>query len=414
MNMSANQHIRYVSRMGDPNRRRLKPMRRLFKLMYGSDPHPTPAQMQDIERHMLMGDTLADAVVQMYKELPNGQGRKLVDQALEQGIECVDNPPQALTDLFAQVDDEPIWLDRDKLKLGCEVSRRVGPYGELVLRNMALMGGYLGGAAAKPLVFTGQLDRMTPRRLVETGKFWMDVTTVGGLERNQDGFRSAVRVRLMHAQVRRMLLDSGKWNSEWGHPLNQWDSMATILEFSSIFLTGLRAMGFLFSKREREAVIHLWRYIGFLMGVEERVLPANEEDSMRALYHVAATVCEPDEDTIKLGQSLAKAPPTLDGEGPLMKRLGDLEQTLRAGYTRYVLGDVAGDRLGLPNNRLAKYFWPAQVPLRVSSELLRKSIPGSNQLLLKLGEKAAAEQFSQRVKVTKADTSFTPVSSLAR
>ncbi|RLU04054.1 MAG: DUF2236 domain-containing protein [Ketobacter sp.] len=211
-----------------------------------------------------------------------------------------------------------------------------------------------------------------------------------------------------------MLLDSGKWNSEWGHPLNQWDSMATILEFSSIFLTGLRAMGFLFSKREREAVIHLWRYVGYLMGVEERVLPANEEDSMRALYHVMATVCEPDEDTLKLGQSLAKAPPTLDGDTPVMKRLGTIEQTLRAGYTRYVLGDVAGDRLGLPNNRAAKYFWPAQVPLRVGSELLRKSIPGANQLLIKLGEKAAAEQFLQRIKVTRADTSFTPVSSLAR
>ncbi|RLT94148.1 MAG: DUF2236 domain-containing protein, partial [Ketobacter sp.] len=173
MNMSASQHIRYVSRMGDPNRRQLKPVRRLFRLMYGSDPHPSAAQMQDIERHMQMGDALADAVVQMYKDLPTGQGRKLVDQALEQGIASVDNAPQALIDLFAQIEDEPIWLDRDKLKLGCDVSRRVGPFGELVLRNMALMGGYLGGAAAKPLVFTGQLDRMTPRRLVETGKFWM-------------------------------------------------------------------------------------------------------------------------------------------------------------------------------------------------------------------------------------------------
>lgn len=414
MNMSANQNIRYVSRMGDINRPKLKPVRRAFKFLYGSDPHPTAAQMQDIERHMLMGDPLADAVVQMYKDLKPGQGRKLLDQALEQGIESVDNPPQPLIDLFAQVDDEPIWLDRDKLKLGCEVSRRVGPYGELVLRNLALMGGYLGGAAAKPLVFTGQLDKRTPRRLVETGKFWMDVTTVAGLERDQEGFKSAVRVRLMHAQVRRMLLESGNWNQEWGHPLNQWDSMATILEFSSIFLTGLRAMGFLFTKREREAVIHLWRYVGYLMGVEERVLPANEADSMRALYHTMATVCEPDSDTLALGQSLASAPPTIDGDAWWQKQLGELEQTLRAGYSRFVLGDNAGDLLGLRNNRLAKYFWPAQLPLRVGSELVRMSIPGANQLLVKLGEKAAREQFPERVKATQADTTFTPVSSLAR
>lgn len=414
MTMSINHHIQYLPRMGDPARRKLKPVRKLFGLLYGSDPHPSARQMQCIERHMQMGDPLADAVVQMYKELPNGQGRKLVDQALEQGIQAVANPPRALLDLFAQVDDEPIWLDRDKLALGCAVSRRVGPWGELVLRNLALMGGYLGGAAAKPLVFTGQLDRMTPRRLTETGKFYMDVTTVGGLERFEDGFKSALRVRLMHAQVRRMLLDSGKWDPAWGHPLNQWDSMATILEFSSIYLTGLRALGFIFSKREREAVIHLWRYVGYLMGVEERILPADEADSMRALYQVMATVCDADSDSIALGQSLAKAPPTLEGDSWWMQRLGNLEQTLRVGYTRYVLGDKAGDQLGLENKPWAKYFWPAQIPLRVSSELLRMSIPGATDWIVKVNVKAAREQFPKQVHKTRADTSFTPVAELAR
>lgn len=414
MNLATKQNSFYIARMGDPDRTNLKPVRRLYKLMYGADPNPSKAQMDNIDRHMRMGDGLADAVVNSFKDLPNGLGRKQLDKALEEGIDSVDNPPQALLDLFLQVENEPIWLDRHKLKLACEVSRRVGPFGELVLRNVSLMGGYLGGAAAKPLVFTGQLDRMTPRRLVETGKFWVDVTTVGGMERDKEGFKSAVRVRLMHAQVRKMLLESGKWNHDWGHPLNQWDSMATILEFSSIFLTGLRVMGFLISKKEREAVIHLWRYVGYLMGVEEQILPANEEDSMRALYHVLATVCDADEDSVKLGQSLARATPTLDGDSELMKRLGNLEQVLRAGYTRYVLGDVAGDQLGLPNKPLAKYFWPAQVPLRLGSELLRKSIPGANRMLLWYGDKAVNEQFASRIKITNADTSFTPVASLAR
>ncbi|WP_158643370.1 oxygenase MpaB family protein [Ketobacter alkanivorans] len=413
MNMSVSHHIRHLTRVGDPNRPALKSMRRVFRLLYGSDPHPTPGQMADIKRHMLMGDRLADAVVEMYKDLPVGQGRKLVDQALEHGIDSIDNPPQALIALFEQVDDEPIWLDHDKLRLACDVSRRVGPSGELVLRNLALMGGYLGAAAAKPLVFTGQLDRMTPRRLVETGKFWMDVTTVGGLGRKQEGFKSAVRVRIMHAQVRKMLLDSGKWNMEWGHPLNQWDSMATILEFSSIFLTGLRSIGFIFSKKEREAVIHLWRYIGFLMGVEERILPASEADSMRALYQVVATICDPDEDTKVLGLSLANAPTNIDGDRWWEKQLGQLERTLRVGYTRFILGDKAGDELGLPKTA-AKYFWPAQAPLRFGSELVRLSVPGATQLLVKFNERVARQQFPQKVKQTQADTTFTPVSALAR
>jgi hypothetical protein len=402
-----------LTRVGDPNRPGMRLGRTLFKLVYGSDPHPSDGQMAEIRRQMCAGDPLADAVVAMYAELPAGQGRQLLDQALTQGIDSIDNPPTALRDLFAHIDHEPVWLDRDKLNLACDVSHRVGLAGELVLRNLSLMGGYMGAAAAKPLVFTAQLDRRTAGRLVETSKFWIDVTTRGGLERHADGFRSAVRVRLMHAQVRAMLRQSDKWDPGWGAPINQWDAMATILEFSSIFLTGLRAIGYLFSKQEREAVIHLWRYVGYLMGVDERLLPASEADSMRALYHVTATICEPDEDTRRLGQALAHATWQFADDSFFSQRLARLEYNLRVGYTRYVLGDEAGDRLGLPRT-LAKYAWPAQIPLRVGAELVRIGVPGLNRALVSLGQRARQKQFPQQVQRHRADTSFTPVTRLAR
>ena len=402
-----------LDRVGDPDRPGMRRGRRLFKWLLGSDPHPTPGQMASIRQAMLAGDPLADAVVALYQRLPNGEGRKLVAQALAHGIDSVEDAPDELTALFHQVDHEPIWLDRDKLQRACDISHRVGLAGELVLRNLSLMGGYLGAAAAKPLVFTGALDRMANRRLVETGKFWIDVTTPGGLERNAEGFHSAVRVRLMHAQVRAMLLKSGKWDPAWGQPLNQWDSMATILEFSVIFLSGLRGLGFLFSKQEREAVVHLWRYVGYLMGVDERILPASEDDAMRALYQVIATICDSDEDTRRLGESLARASLQDRGDGWLAKRLGKLEYTLRAGYTRYALGDDAGDKLGLPRTA-TKYLWPAQIPLRLGAELVRKSVPSVNRSLIRLGERARREQFPKRVQRLKADTSFTPVKKLAR
>lgn len=402
-----------LTRVGDPDRPGMRPIRRAFKWLYGSDPHPTEGQTDEIRRAMLQGDPLADAVIALYSELPKGRGRQLVNQALEHGIDSLDHPPRALVDFFAQVDDEPIWLDRDKLRLASEVSYRVGAWGELVLRNLSLMGGYLGAAAAKPLVFTGQLERMTPRRLVETSKFWMDVTTPGGLERDAEGFKSAVRVRLMHAQVRAMLRESEKWDMGWGEPINQWDSMATILEFSSIFLSGLRAIGFAFTQREREAVIHLWRYVGYLLGVDEHILPANEADSMRALYQVMATMGDSDEDSRLLGESLARAAYQFAEDTPRGRALARLESTLRAGYSRFILGDEAGDQLGLPRTP-AKYFWPAQIPLRVGTELARMTVPGVNRFLVKRGEKARRDQFPRQVQETKADTTFTPVRQLAR
>lgn len=402
-----------LTRVGNPRRAGMRAGRLLFRLVYGSDPQPTDGQLEEIKHQMLSGDPLADAVVALFRELPNGQGRKLLDQALEHGVDSIQAPPPALAALFSQVDAEPIWLDRAKLDLACDVSHRVGLAGDLVLRNLSLMGGYMGAAAAKPLVFTAQLDQRTARRLVETSKFWIDVTTHGGLERHADGFKSAVRVRIMHAQVRAMLRASDKWDMGWGAPLNQWDSMATILEFSSIFLTGLRAIGYLFSKQEREAIIHLWRYVGYLMGVDERLLPACEADSMRALYHVIATICEPDEDTARLGQALADATWQFAEDNGVSKALARLEYTMRVGYTRYVLGDDAGDTLGLPRTR-AKYVWPAQIPLRMGAELVRISMPGLNRTLIRLGKRARRQQFPEQVARQKADTSFTPVSRLAR
>jgi len=403
--------IAALDRVGDHHRPTLRTHRRLFRWVLGSDPHPTDAQLETLKRYLVLGDPLADAAVAQMRA--DGQGRALLDQALAHGIATVPDAPPPLVALFAQLEHEPIWLDHDKLTLACEVSRRVGPWGELALRNLSLMGGYLGAAAAKPLVFTGQLERVTPRRLVETGKFWLDVTTVGGLARFADGWKSAVRVRVMHAQVRAMLLRSGTWNPAWGHPLNQADSMATILEFSAIYLFGLRALGFVFRKREREAIVHLWRYVGYLLGVDEHILPACEDDANRAMYLMAATIPPSDADTRALGQALADVPLHAAGDGWLRQRGARLERTLRIGYTRYVLGDRAGDALGLPRTA-AKYLWPAQVPLRLGLEAVRASVPAVNRLYVRWGERLAATQFPRAIRETQADTSFTPVQQLAR
>jgi hypothetical protein len=411
--MQVASEIAALARVGDHHRPSLRRQRRLFRWMVGYDPHPTDAQVDELKRYMVMGDPLADALVEHFASLPGGRGRALLDQALEHGIDSLPDPPRPLAELFAQLDHEPIWLDREKLALACDVSRRVGAWGELSLRNLSLMGGYLGAAAAKPLVFTGQLERVTPRRLVETGKFWMDVTTIGGLERFAEGFKSSVRVRIMHAQVRAMLLKSGKWNPAWGRPLNQADCMATILEFSTIYMVGLRALGFLFSKREREAVVHLWRYVGHVMGVDEGILPTCEDDANRAMYLMSATIPPSDDDTRALGTALADAPLHFAGDDWLSQRWSRIERTLRIGYTRYVLGDVAGDALGLPRTA-AKYLWPAQVPLRLGFELVRATVPPVNRLCIKWGERMAARQFPQQVKRTRADTTFTPVSQLSR
>jgi hypothetical protein len=48
--------------------------------------------------------------------------------------------------------------------------------------------------------------------------------------------------------------------------------LGTIMEFSLLVLSGARRMGFLFSRRESEAVMHLWRWVGQISGVDPWLL----------------------------------------------------------------------------------------------------------------------------------------------
>ena len=131
------------------------------------------------------------------------------------------------------------------------------------------------------------------------------------------------------------------------------------------------------------------------------------------MYLMSATLPPSDDDTRALGTALADVPLHAAGDGWLRQSLAKVERTLRIGYTRYVLGDHAGDALGLPRTA-AKYVWPAQVPLRLAFELVRASVPAVNRLVIKLGERLADRQFPEQVKRTRADTSFSPVGQLSR
>ena len=212
-----------------------------------------------LKKALMEGDPLADAVVLWMHSLPAGEGRKLFEQALESGIQSIQNRPQPLVDLFNQLDDRPTWVDDKALTLACKTGLRAGLGGQLVLSCMALMGGYRSGAAVKPLVMTGALTSMAKRRLAETSKFVVDLYNSPTLSRNSAGFKSAVRVRLMHALVRHRLANNSQWeNDAWGTPINQADMLCTNLLFSVASLLGLRSLGFIYNKKKSQSTKTFW------------------------------------------------------------------------------------------------------------------------------------------------------------
>lgn len=337
-------------------------------------------------------DPLADALVAWMHEVPSG--RASFERAVERGIDAIDQPEPPLAAFFAEVDTPPAWLDRDLVRLGTETMLRVGAGGYAALGSVSLMSGYLASAAVKPLTATGALTRMARRRLIETSKFVLEVSLSGEVDRFSSAFRAALRVRVIHAMVRRALRRDPAWRTEaWGEPINQHDMAATNLQFSSVYVLGLLAQGYLLSRREREAVMHLWRHLGRLSGVTEALLPRSFREGLELGWIINRSEAGPDDDSRALAAALMEATGAVHRDS-LGATVGGLRTRLQLGYSRFVLGRRAADALGLPDD-LYRFAPLVLGPATAAVEIARCVVPGAHALSVKLGAHFAQRAIDQ-------------------
>jgi hypothetical protein len=330
-------------------------------------------------------DPLADAVVEAFSALPPAEGFRLLERALAGGIGAVPGAPAPLRALFEHVDRVPFWVDWAAVERGGLAFLRAGMLGGLVLGLESLVLGYASPGGNKPLVFSGRLQEQAPRRLAETSRFVHAVSQAGGLRRSGDGFAITVKVRVMHAQVRRLLWQSGRWRAgAWGEPVNQHDMIATILLFSVAMLDGFDKLGYRFSPRESDDLVHLWRYVGHLMGVEGDLLPASRAEALETAAMIRATQGPPDDDARTLVAALLSGP--LRG----VRTEAELRAVQRClpvihGICRALLGDELADQLAVPRSPWARAL-PALRPL-ASAAALAHRLPLFGDLALDQGDR---------------------------
>ncbi|MDT9592891.1 oxygenase MpaB family protein [Nocardioides zeae] len=211
--------------------------------------------------------------------------------ALAEGIGAVEDPPPALADFFAEVEATPDWVDPELLERGRRAYLRLGQNAGDVLLQLSLIGGYRFGGPPDLLVATGGLTGdSTRRRLAETQHWTTAISRPGGLQRDADGtwgeaWRLTVHVRAMHALVNAGFAE--RWDTaRWGLPINQADQAGTLGLFDGVVLLGARALGVPVGREDARAVMHLWRYVGWLLGVDEQWLVESERERHRLNYHV--------------------------------------------------------------------------------------------------------------------------------
>lgn len=236
-----------------------------------------------------------------------------LQQALTDGVDAVPDAPEALRAFFSHVERTPDWVDWDLLDAGARVCRSYGRNAGDVLLQLSLMGGYRFGGPTDLLVATGGLTgETTIRRLAET-QFWtISVTEPGAMRPGAAGWRLTVHVRVMHALVNDTFGKGGRWDeAQWGRPINQSDQAATLGLFSGTLLLGVRALGVPVSRADSRAVMHLWRYIGWLMGVDEEWLFDTEREQHAFSYHVLLSQGELTQAGRDLTHSIVDAQPHL-------------------------------------------------------------------------------------------------------
>jgi hypothetical protein len=244
-----------------------------------------------------------------------------------------------------------------------------------VLVQLSLIGGYRFAGPADLLVRTGGLTGSSAmRRLGETQKWADAVSAPAGMRRDGDGFKLTVHVRVMHALVNHEFETNGRWNvGQYGLPINQSDRAGTLGLFNSTVLLGMRMLGRVVTRAESLAVMHLWEYVGWLIGVDEDWLFDTEREQNVFNYHVLLAQA----DATPAGADLAAA--LVDGQ--LTQHYGHLS-ALRGHYSRmrllsmlrYFLGKDGLRDLNLPITPI----WA--VPPIIAANLLKSGLLAPTRL----------------------------------
>ncbi len=264
--------------------------------------------------HTTIGDPDADALIEELAPLGQAESSRLINAAMTmKDMSVLLEAPPILMDFFEKAARPPDWVDLDAFPPGIRMFHR---------NSRLVLGAFVGGVLvegfstniSRSFNITGRLRDHGVRRLQQNNRHMIEIFMPYGLAIDGDGWRLSVRVRLVHAQVRRLLNSSSEWDTEaWGVPLSSAHMGYSITAFSARLLQHMRSLGATFSGEESESFLAVWRYAGYLMGIPESILFQEEEDALE-IYRIGR-MCEPkpEWDSVILANGLVNSAPLVVG-----------------------------------------------------------------------------------------------------
>lgn len=258
-----------------------------------------------------------------------------------------------LSELWTEIHTVPSWVDWDQIQRGQDVFYRYGGPIIVSLTFQSLVGGMAGWRAVETLSRTGGFGvRVARHRLLETFQHILQATRdLDSIRPGGEGFASSLRVRLLHAHVRRKILVLAADRPDyfdvdsWGVPVNEQDSIGTILTFSAtVVWIGLPRQGIYLREQEIVDYTALWRWIAHLLGTPTDPWLVNWQQAKIMMESLMIAELEPSEMSKVLANNtltaLSNQPPTYASRG------------FMCAEAHWLNGRALSDALGIARPRL--------------------------------------------------------------
>ena len=235
------------------------------------------------------GDEYMVGVVDAFERIGYQQGRALFEQALTQGIDTLEDPPQEFVDLFEHLDQLPGQFDLEAAERGRMAAMSSTMAATTIIRGWAFYETAMTGDISAATGATGRFADDGPRRFIETARVFAEFTLPDIFDRWSEAFQDVVRVRLMHALASRGV--RRKWGDDvylkFGEPI----PVTSLLGFGSgMLLSRLidHAFGRKLTRQQLEDLAEYSSFSGRLWGAPERLQSADGLELIKSLNYVLA------------------------------------------------------------------------------------------------------------------------------
>ena len=302
-------------------------------------------------QHTLIGDADADALIDAISDIDHEEQGEFIKAGMDLDEEKLRDAPQAVRAFFEKIGTPPAWFDPQSVYPGCSGFHA---YSDLFLTAFVtdiIIRGFTT-LISQSFFITGRLTDWGVRRLRQNIRHLLEIMLPGGLERHGEGWKLSVRLRLVHAQIRRHLLASEDWDHEaHGMPISTAHVALASCNFSGMMLDSAARIGARLNDEERDSFMQIWRYTAHLMGVPDVLLFRNENEA-KEIFRVGY-ICEPPPglEAIAMANSVIASAPLVIGIDDRDER----DDLSNYGYrlSRSLLGDELADQLMFPESRTA-------------------------------------------------------------